>query len=1111
MFHAKVAGCVPIYWGDKFVDRDFDSKGFLNANTVQTPEDLRALIERLEADPAAWRRMAEVPALSEYKRHWCERVMEEIAKKTVKRVLGKEIQFSKGAWDKAVEFHATHKETAGPAAATAISEIPTQRRIITAANAKFVPSARLFVQSVRRWEKDTPIRVYVWPDVSAEDRQLIAAGGAEIVEFPTKAPGSAPWEGYWEPEHFAWKLWIHAKEAKEGAAGTAVLYLDSAIDIVAPLDRIWNQIAREDMCLIEDHHPNSRWCHPTFCQRLGVTAEEAASLQLWAGCVGFRVGGKWSVLHEEALRWAAEKDVICGKKWEPYTDVCRGHRHDQSILSVLSHRLRIPRLPLDARDIYCDKSRRTAENWGCSLYVHRGNPQIIQRLIEGIDEAYVINLERRRDRLETFKKNPHLKDLAYVWRATDGKTLQLTPELARLFSNNDFKWKKAVMGCALSHFELWQKLATDPVANSYLIMEDDVKFREDWAAVWKQAAPSIPTDADVIYLGGVLPPNQAAFPSVTEPVNAHFARVAKNSLFSAGQPRRYFHFCNYAYVMTKAGAQKMMQLIQQRGIFTSGDHMIVNHGDGLFNIYFTTPLIASCIQENDPVYQKSDFNNFARLDSFDSDLWNNNEHFSQEEVVAALAVDLRKIDIKVVNEPMSEETKRKLEEEHAKKMAEAPAVTQQPSVTVATTAATAATAATATPQPQTKEEKLAIWNGFLRAIAKNQTTDATTGLERIFALWNTPTAIVGDMSWFRIFEQLILTSNPEMAKQKERILAFIEQHSYWNESVWKAILKHWGADGDKRSNQSVVALNTSQIPTLRRTPIWVQKDVDFKDFWEIEWLQFLFPNGIEWREYEFVGDVGKDDPLPVIMYFNPSGKCMAKALEVVMDHYSEQGKQAILLHISDEFASNNIGIYDHPAVKAVFRNYWRPGLNNKVTVLPLGYAKGRSATGLPTTLTFEERPLLWSFAGSLDREGRVETLNMLHKIQPSRIASMNRWGDKLALQPREYCDMLRQTKFVPCLRGAKALESFRFYEALEHGGIPVYVPTESHQCADEMRAMYGNDLPFIAIPVWSEASNILPKLASNPAVMEEHRQKVMAWWSAKKAAVRESIKAALSV
>ncbi len=1114
LFHAKVAGCVPIYWGDKFVDRDFDAKGFLNANTVQTAEDLRALVERLEADPEGWQRMAAVPALSEYKRHWCERIMEEIAKKTVKRVLGRDIQFSKTAWDSAETFHSRHMDATTStedkqdqsALMPALAALPSTRRIVTAANAKFIPSVRLFLQSLRRYEKaeTTTVRVYVWPDVPADTRNLLKADGAtEVVEFPVGSSTETPWDGFWAPEHYAWKLWIHAKEAKEGVAGTPVLYMDSGIDVVAPLDRIWRQIVAEDMCLIEDpHHPNKWWCHPTFCEKMGVTEAELATKQLWAGCIGFRVGGKWSGLHEEALAWAGKPEVICGKKWEAYTFDCRGHRHDQSILSILTQRRAIPRLALDARDIYCDRSRRTAEQWGCSLYVHRGNPQMILRLIEGIDEAYVINLERRRDRLESFKRNPHLKEFAYVYRATDGKTLQLTPAIARLFSNNDFKWKKAVMGCALSHFGLWQKLANDPVANSYLIMEDDVKFRDDWSDIWKKAAPHIPADADVIYLGGILPPNQAAFPSVIEPVNAHFAKVAKNTLFSGdGTPRRYFHFCNYAYVMTKQGAQKMMQIINQRGIFTSGDHMIVNHGDGLFNIYFTTPLIASCIQENDPVYQKSDFNNFARLDSFDSDLWNNNEHFQQEDIIAALADEMKKIDIRVVSEPLSDAEKKRLDEEHEKKLAVASNQPVQPAPL---------TQPTDKGNVSSPPDKLAIWNTFLRAIARNQTAEATAALEHIFALWHSPTAIVGDMSWFRIFEQLILTSNAEMAKQKERILAFIEKHAYWSESVWKAILKHWGV-GDRKGNESIVALDTSHVPALQKTAVFYHKDADIQDLWEHEWLNTIMPNGIAWRAYESIDEVGRDVKIPVILYYNMHAMTMTEALKRMLEALHQQGKQCILLHISDEYAQNDISVYDHPAVKRVFRNYWRPNLPTKVVVLPLGYAKGRSATGLPAAPTFAERPYVWSFAGSLDRAGRPETLRALQAVQPHRLETIAAWGDKLALEPRAYCDMLRNTKFVPCLQGAKALESFRFYEAMEHGAIPVYVPAESHNCTDEMRAEHGADVPFIAIPAWSEASNILPRLAANPAVMEEHRQRVAAWWFAKKAAVRQSIKEALDM
>jgi hypothetical protein len=125
-----------------------------------------------------------------------------------------------------------------------------------------------------------------------------------------------------------------------------------------------------------------------------------------------------------------------------------------------------------------------------------------------------------------------------------------------------------------------------------------------------------------------------ALPHVSEPVNAHFARVKKHNLFG-GSERRYFHFCAYSYYITKAGAAKLCALIEERGIFTSIDHMMVNHGDNLLNIYFTTPLIAGCFQDADPNYQNADFNNFNRVDKFDTEIWNNVETFKPEEIAAA--------------------------------------------------------------------------------------------------------------------------------------------------------------------------------------------------------------------------------------------------------------------------------------------------------------------------------------------------------------------------------------------------------------------------------------------------------------------------------------------
>lgn len=1100
LFHAKVAGCVPIYWGDKFVDRDFDSKGFINANGCRTPEDLKKLVEDLEADPVAWRRMAEQPALSAYKRHWCERIMEEIVKATMAKVLGiSGARFGADAWKDATEFH-TRVDAAVASTQTPVvaSGVGKPKRIVTAANANFIPSVYGLLQSLKQQEseKNVPVCVYVWPDVTAEMRERLAAlGAAEVRELPVGT--SMGWSDFWAPQHFAWKLWIHQQEVSvasaSAAAGTLVLYMDSGIEVVGPMDPLWNQIATEDMCLIDDgDHPNKRWCHRSFCEALQVSPAELEASQIWAGCMGFKVGGKYAHIHRTALDWAQREDVITGKKSARYSDVCLGHRHDQSILSVLTTRAGIRRIPIAS--VYCDKARRTAVNWGVPLYVHRGTPKPLEPVLPGIDDAYVINLERRADRLNRFKTNTGVRNAVNVWRATDGRALTMTPQLAYLFRDNDFKWKKAVMGCAISHMGLWERLAKDQIATSYLICEDDARLRPDWREWWTAAAPHIPTDADVVYLGGVLPPNKAAFPSVIEPVNAHFARVAKNDLFG-GTARRYFHFCNYAYVLTRSGAQKLCRLIMERGIFTSGDHMIVNHGDGLLNIYFTRPMIADCYQEDDPVYQRSDFNNFARLDAFDSDLWNNNDHFTQEDVTLALAVEMRKIEIKVVKEPISEAEKAMLEKEHAAKLASA-ASPAPPTPTAAPTAAP-----TPTQQKPTKEVKLALWNDFLRAVALRKSEQVRDGLDRIFAAWNTTEDVQEDMSWFRVLEQLILTNHPELAAAKKQVGDLLVSRGFIGLSMWEKITKHW----------SLVAPAPTVTPSpSKKTTIFFLKGNDPSVCLENEWLQTLFPGGIEWVACELISDLLLPvQHTPILVYQNPHGMVMTSSLHTILDAFQSMNRKLALLHISDEFARDDISMYGHPAVAHVFRNYWRTGLDKaRVTVFPLGFTTGRGKeASTHAQIPFGSRKTTWSFVGSLDRPGRTEALKQLRDGSTDvdyLCQTKASWGAPAVQEGETYCQTLANSKFVPCMRGSVALESFRVYEALEHGAIPVFVPAESHNCADEFREMYG-DHPFLAVPSWSEAATVMKRLEGATNVMEEHRQKVVAWWRDRKMQVIQKI------
>lgn len=622
LLHAKAAGCVPIYWGDPKVELDFDPAGFINANNCKTDEELVALVHAIESTPEKWTAMASVPALTPELALKASRTLIEMVKRCVKIANRHELL-------------ATISETQ-PAKVLTNSTGPV---FVTGATQRFWPSLLLWLDHLKQHKAAVPeleARVYVGSDVSEISLQKTKsdyAGLATFVRYPTEAPQE--FSDFWDPKHYAWKIWIYNTVAQDPSLkGRTILYMDSGSVLIRwPAEWIAHAQVSGISVLDDKAQLNATWCHSAFCEALGVTQQEKQASQIAACLIVFVAGHPNATrLFSEAYKWAKVRNVITGEKWVQGPNGIHGHRHDQSILSILTQRMNIPRWPLDK--IYCDLSARDTFHTGKFIYVHRGDYKASRQFMLGIDEAFVINLDRREDRKKGFlEAHPDFKGTVRRLAAYDGLKLQLTPRLTALFRNNDFFWKKAVMGCALSHLKLWLTLAMDNAGTeSYLIMEDDCRMVPGWRDAWAKAYANLPTGWEIVYLGGVLPPNKPGLPMCMEPVAPGLARIAPNQIFGQKEPTRAFHFCTYAYVLSKHGARKLIEAcLSQSGYYTSADHMLFGPLDKT-NVYVLNPLVAGASQDDDPKYQNADFNNFSRIDSFDSDLWNNDERFSQYNV-----------------------------------------------------------------------------------------------------------------------------------------------------------------------------------------------------------------------------------------------------------------------------------------------------------------------------------------------------------------------------------------------------------------------------------------------------------------------------------------------
>ena len=86
-------------------------------------------------------------------------------------------------------------------------------------------------------------------------------------------------------------------------------------------------------------------------------------------------------------------------------------------------------------------------------------------------------MDRRESTIENFKR-VNITNYEFI-EAVDGKTLTPNSEFISLFKGNDFGNRQGVIGCALSHYNLWKKLLESDF-EYFIIMEDDFTIVESF-------------------------------------------------------------------------------------------------------------------------------------------------------------------------------------------------------------------------------------------------------------------------------------------------------------------------------------------------------------------------------------------------------------------------------------------------------------------------------------------------------------------------------------------------------------------------------------------------------------------------------------------------------
>ncbi|MEJ7846428.1 MAG: glycosyltransferase family 25 protein, partial [Acidimicrobiales bacterium] len=186
----------------------------------------------------------------------------------------------------------------------------------------------------------------------------------------------------------------------------------------------------------------------------------------------------------------------------------------------------------------------------------------------------VINLDRRPDRLSTFRRRLHdaagpaLADRCRRFPAVDGSLVELTEELTHLFRGNDHGFRRSVVGCALSHLGLWEEAAAGD--QLFVVFEDDAEpapaLGERLEQVLAAMSANDPSPG-LVFLGHVRlgPPLPAPPPG--DPTTTSLAAVGWDG-FMGG---------TFAYVVTPEGAGRLLAVAARDGIVEPIDAFLRDH------------------------------------------------------------------------------------------------------------------------------------------------------------------------------------------------------------------------------------------------------------------------------------------------------------------------------------------------------------------------------------------------------------------------------------------------------------------------------------------------------------------------------------------------------
>ena len=149
---------------------------------------------------------------------------------------------------------------------------------------------------------------------------------------------------------------------------------------------------------------------------------------------------------------------------------------------------------------------------------------------------------------------------------------------------------------------------------------------------------------------------------------------------------------------------------------------------------------------------------------------------------------------------------------------------------------------------------------------------------------------------------------------------------------------------------------------------------------------------------------------------------------------SNKVKRIYLVHLGDEGGSEKKDLV-YSLCEHVWRTFYLPSFRNikNISCIPIGYK-----SSVPKTkVDISDKKYIWNFMGTTHGSSRYDLLNKHKDLNPHFTNLTGDFAGKNSLDTSEYYNVMNNSIFTLVPHGYFHPETYRLYETLECGSIPI--------------------------------------------------------------------------